>query len=299
MEMPIIETMVIRPMHSQTPIELKRVSCYASDGDSIIIHSPGFSGLLFNLDSEISYSFEEYSVTPVFNGGFEKPKYHQINAYHCLLLSSPPGNVSVQFCHGIHRLLFVTIPFDFISIFEDVYPVEVAAYNSAAQSNSWYFPSPSPLVIPFEMRPVMETLFDVSLLRYLITNEFAYALVVDMIIYYLSRHDIQNVDPIVSQAKRILTEKYHIMWTLDLLADTLFVTKKKLGTRFKKFYGVGPMEYLRAVRMQIAANLLKQNFSVSEVARRLGYKHAGDFTRAFHNHHKISPKQIGIPPRPE
>ena len=52
-----------------------------------------------------------------------------------------------------------------------------------------------------------------------------------------------------------------------------------------------PREYLAALRMNKAAELLCEGFGVSVVAASVGYPDVFSFSRAFKNYYKIPPTQ--------
>ncbi len=52
------------------------------------------------------------------------------------------------------------------------------------------------------------------------------------------------------------------------------------------------LEMLQKRRLEVAKELLKDEFNVNEVARKVGYKNSGYFSKLFINHFKISPIQF-------
>jgi AraC-like DNA-binding protein len=58
---------------------------------------------------------------------------------------------------------------------------------------------------------------------------------------------------------------------------------------FKKLFQVTPSQYIQKVRVEKAIELLKENFSITEISSRCGYADHSAFTRQF--------KQVlGMPP---
>lgn len=74
-------------------------------------------------------------------------------------------------------------------------------------------------------------------------------------------------------------------WTLAELADSAALSRSAFVERFNRAVGVAPMAHLLAWRMALARRLLRrQEASVAEVARRVGYASASAFSVAFTRH---------------
>ena len=58
---------------------------------------------------------------------------------------------------------------------------------------------------------------------------------------------------------------------------------------FKEYYGMTILEMLQKRRLEVAKQLLKENFSVKEVSIKIGYKHSGHFSKLFFDSFGISP----------
>ncbi len=73
------------------------------------------------------------------------------------------------------------------------------------------------------------------------------------------------------------------------LATLCHVSLRQLERYFKGSFGHPPQEWLNEVRFQEAEKLLTSGVSVKQVARRLGFKQASHFSRAFK-------RRTGLPP---
>lgn len=87
-------------------------------------------------------------------------------------------------------------------------------------------------------------------------------------------------------------EHYH-----EFINIERFVEEKGYGVRsfyrnFKKYTGLTPLQYLLEVRLAKAMKLLETtDFQVNEIARLVGYENALYFSRLFHRHTGVSPKE--------
>lgn len=81
------------------------------------------------------------------------------------------------------------------------------------------------------------------------------------------------------------------------LADYLGISAMTLSRLFRRSIGRSPGDIYLAVKMQRAAELLADpNASVKKVALELGYRHTGDFSRAFNRFHGYSPNRFRLRP---
>lgn len=79
-------------------------------------------------------------------------------------------------------------------------------------------------------------------------------------------------------------------WSVADLAKAAALSRSSFFERFTETVGVPPMEYLMVWRMAVAKDLLRrQDLGLDEVAERVGYGSAANFSTAFRRH-------VGKPP---
>lgn len=78
-------------------------------------------------------------------------------------------------------------------------------------------------------------------------------------------------------------------WTLERLADTAGMSRARFADHFRQTVGMTPMEYVARWRMGVSQSLLKQGYSIKQVAPKVGYRSAAALTRVF-------TQRIGMPP---
>jgi AraC-like DNA-binding protein len=89
-------------------------------------------------------------------------------------------------------------------------------------------------------------------------------------------------DDIVGRCLRLLHDRPSDCWSLESLAKAVGASRSLVAERFHAFVGTPPMQYLARWRMQLAASLLSgANFTLSEVADRVGYGSEAALSRAF------------------
>lgn len=98
----------------------------------------------------------------------------------------------------------------------------------------------------------------------------------------LSRQRTGESDGNISRAIRYMDEHYDLPLTLDQLAQTAYLSKFYFARAFRKSAGMTPMDYLNAVRVHHAQNLLlTTELTVEEIALRTGYSGSKNLIRQF------------------
>lgn len=86
----------------------------------------------------------------------------------------------------------------------------------------------------------------------------------------------------VSRALRLIHSQPGQAWTLDSLAVQAGCSRSVLALRFRRLVGRTPIDYLRALRMQTAQELLATGrASTAAVAGQVGYASESSFAKAF------------------
>ncbi|MBC5763207.1 AraC family transcriptional regulator [Ramlibacter albus] len=93
-------------------------------------------------------------------------------------------------------------------------------------------------------------------------------------------------DAVLGRALMLLHARPSDAWTVDDLAGKCAVSRSVLAERFSQSLGVSPMRYLAQWRMQLAANLLRDQpgLGLAQVADQVGYESEAAFSRAFKRH---------------
>jgi AraC-like DNA-binding protein len=95
---------------------------------------------------------------------------------------------------------------------------------------------------------------------------------------------------IAQQARNYLANNLGRNISLDELADHVHASKYYLSHRFKKTFGVPPIQYHRNMRISRAKYLLVHTrMPIREIAKQTGFQSASLFTKTFQKQEKISP----------
>jgi two-component system response regulator YesN len=93
-------------------------------------------------------------------------------------------------------------------------------------------------------------------------------------------------------------------YIVDHLEDRITITdlirlfnlsKTSLVDGFKILYGTGIHQYHLRKSMEHAKTKLMEGEQIKVIASQLGYKHLGNFTRAFKNIHQGTPQSYKVP----
>ena len=82
-------------------------------------------------------------------------------------------------------------------------------------------------------------------------------------------------------ALQIIEENIHLPLTTAEIAQLAHISPSLLKKTFARHAGVGVMEYFRNRKINAAIPLLKEDFSVQEIAARLGFSNASYFSTVF------------------
>lgn len=127
-----------------------------------------------------------------------------------------------------------------------------------------------------------------------VTAAEPYVAAVYELIYYLFGEG--RVDSPTDRLRRIHRYvRYNYMRELSVgeLARTFGFDRSYLYKVFKERYGMGLKEYITRVRMQNAARLLEEGFSVTEAAAMVGYPDPFNFSKAFKAYYGLPPSKYG------
>lgn len=86
----------------------------------------------------------------------------------------------------------------------------------------------------------------------------------------------------------------HLALALDIdqLSKMACMSRSRFYQEFKRQLGCTPMEYQHQRRMHKAYQLLQQKCSITKVSFELGYQSLSHFSRRFHQHFGVSPRQF-------
>jgi YesN/AraC family two-component response regulator len=86
-----------------------------------------------------------------------------------------------------------------------------------------------------------------------------------------------------------IEENYDKDFSIDDIADFCSVSRTVFYSKIKGLTGLSPIEFTRKIKLNIAAQLLKKGFNVSEAAYKTGFSDVKYFSRLFK-------EQFGFPP---
>jgi AraC-like DNA-binding protein len=94
----------------------------------------------------------------------------------------------------------------------------------------------------------------------------------------------------ISRALGQLHNNLHVGWTIGGLASKIGMSRAAFARRFRDLVGQPMFEYLTALRMQRARELLRETrLPVYEIAGRVGYESDMAFARTFRKHTGVTP----------
>jgi len=132
----------------------------------------------------------------------------------------------------------------------------------------------------------------------LVVNKLTEVVLVELIRINFGRDDKSRFigalsDQQISRALQQLHINPHIVWTLEMLAGKVGMSRAAFSKRFKKLVGQPMFEYLTVLRVQRAKEILQDTkLPLYEVASRVGYESDLAFTKTFKKHTGTTPTRF-------
>ena len=96
----------------------------------------------------------------------------------------------------------------------------------------------------------------------------------------------------IEQAAAYFHEHYRENINIEEYVESLCLSNSLFFRKFKLYTGMTPLQYLLDIRLSNAKKLLETtDYSINEIASIIGYDNALYFSRLFHKHIGMSPKE--------
>lgn len=97
-------------------------------------------------------------------------------------------------------------------------------------------------------------------------------------------------DPQVGRCLALMHQQPARDWTVQVLAQSVHVSRSVLAGRFTDLVGVPPIQYLKRWRLAVAARMLcNDRAQLIQVAQAVGYESKASFSRAFKSAYGVAP----------
>lgn len=104
------------------------------------------------------------------------------------------------------------------------------------------------------------------------------------------RAPARGIDPQLRAAVRLMAERYAEPVRVRTLAECAHLSVRQFSARFKRTFGLTPMQYLARLRIAAAQELLRRSDrDVASIARQVGYENVSHFYRTFAQYTGLSP----------
>lgn len=98
----------------------------------------------------------------------------------------------------------------------------------------------------------------------------------------------------IIQATRLVIENMSdIHFNINILCQEMAMSRTLFYSRLKSLTGKGPQEFIRIIRLQKAAELLKEGRNVTEVSTETGFINTKYFSSLFKKHFGVQPSRYG------
>ncbi|MCA0755667.1 response regulator [Paenibacillus sp. N4] len=108
----------------------------------------------------------------------------------------------------------------------------------------------------------------------------------------VSDREIDRNQAVAEQIAKIIAERHHQPLTVEEIAREVYLSPNYIRTIFKEKTGETILDYLTKVRMNHAAELLKdKSLKVREVSHKVGYENVSYFCSVFQKHRGSTPNE--------
>lgn len=104
-----------------------------------------------------------------------------------------------------------------------------------------------------------------------------------------STHAVEKDLYYVYRVADYISEHFSEQITSDEIASNFYISRQKLDADFKRVMKTTLKQYIISIRVSNAAQLMTQNYSISEVTEMCGFSNESHFIRTFKKHFSISP----------
>ncbi|MFC5406156.1 response regulator [Cohnella soli] len=103
---------------------------------------------------------------------------------------------------------------------------------------------------------------------------------------------VDRYDAIIQQVKTLIDHEFGSALTIEYLAEHAYMSPNHFRTLFKEYTGFTVLEHITKVRMERAAELLRDTeLKIHEIATHVGYESASHFCSVFHKKRGVTPNQ--------
>ncbi len=98
--------------------------------------------------------------------------------------------------------------------------------------------------------------------------------------------------PFIEKARLILSAHYQKPeFNTEEFADKIDMNYNVFYRKFSAIANLTPAEFIKQYRLEIAAGLIKQGYSIKETIKNSGFKETSTFNRAFKKYYKLTPSE--------
>jgi AraC-like DNA-binding protein len=110
----------------------------------------------------------------------------------------------------------------------------------------------------------------------------------------IDNQELSNDEICISKsAKDILLKSFTNPPSIEVLAHLCATNESKLRNVFKKVHKTTIYSYIQKLRLEKANLLLREQYlNIGQIAKEVGYKHQGHFSKLFFEHYGVYPKDL-------
>ena len=156
---------------------------------------------------------------------------------------------------------------------------QIEGHNSGAEAY---------VLKPFNMRVLRSMVDNMLIQRRLILKKYRDRGEIELTEVKINSRDQEFIDNLVKHIEQNYNDQN---MTINSLAEFSCVSRTVFYNKVKGLTGISPVEFMRQIKLKIAAKMLEQGYNVSEAAMNIGFNDTRYFSRQFKDLFGESPSQ--------
>lgn len=173
---------------------------------------------------------------------------------------------------------------------------------SVPESGAFLVGFPAPSALLDAARQIMECPFNHSEVRNLYLRAKALeslALAIDTVDNAARATGMvgNRIGPKILRARRLIEKQFEEPWTIERLAKTVGLNERDMKAGFRRLIGRSIHAYLRDIRLEAAASMLRDGRTVTDAALAAGFGNLSHFSKTFRESKGLLPREYARLPQ--
>lgn len=199
------------------------------------------------------------------------------------------GSLAVIDCREVFRFETVRSPWHFFAWYMNGTPLPFLIRSILSASGHLYTPKEGS-VIPASLKKLDYYIKNDSVSHYTVSK-----IILNILFEILAELEAEHIvhqknSTLIPQVKQYLDLHYRELISLESLASLFGISRYKICHQFSSVYKISPIQYVSALRISAAKNLLLEtDLKVHEISKQTGFENTNHFIRLFKKRTGMTP----------